>query len=183
MPVAIEFFLDDASATVVRETWRALAEAGVSAYLNESGVRPHLTLTAGSGVDATTESRLRDFAAETPPPSVTFASLGVSPGEQPNLFLTPIVTADLLDLHRRFLDRFAGLIAAPSERYAPGRWVPHCTLVEHVSSDLVARAVEVCRRSPLPLEARLVEIGVVEWRPVRQICAFNLAHSPPRGRA
>jgi len=179
MPVAIEFFLDDASANVVRQVWRDIAESGISPYLSASGVRPHLTVAVGERVDEpAVESLLRRFAANTAPRAVAFAGLGVSPGEHANLYLTAVVTADLLDLHAGFYGEVEGLLEASSERYRPGRWVPHCTLVEHVPADLVPRAVEISRRAPLPLEARLVEIGAVTWRPVRQICAFPLARQP-----
>ena len=64
MPVAIEFFLDEPSAQVVRGIWRQIAEAGISAHLHTSGVRPHVSLAVGARVDgAAVEARLRDFAA------------------------------------------------------------------------------------------------------------------------
>jgi 2'-5' RNA ligase len=175
MPTAIEFFLDEPTAGVIRQIWREIAEAEISSYLHTSGIRPHVTLAVGERVDEPGgASRLRHFAAQTPPLSLTFAHLGISPGETPNLFLTPIVTDELLRLHRSLHEQFAGLIEAPSERYQPGRWTPHCTLIERVPSDVLCRAVEVCRRASLPLEARLDEIGIVSWRPVRQHCAFPL---------
>ena len=54
MPVAIEFFLDEPSADVVREIWRQIAEAGISSHLHTSGIRPHVTLAASdsTAVDA-----------------------------------------------------------------------------------------------------------------------------------
>jgi 2'-5' RNA ligase len=175
VPVAIEFFLDEPSAAAIREVWRALAEPEISPYLHTSGVRPHLTLLSGEAADlAALTPRLRDLAAATPPVTVSFVHLGLSPGPAANLFLVPRVTPDLLALHARYHAALAGLLTTPSERARPGQWVPHCTLVERVAAERLAAAVEVCRRAPLPLAARLAEIGVVEWRPVRQHCAFAL---------
>src|SRR5438105_6966005 len=98
MPVAIELFLDEPSDQVVRGIWRQIAEAGISAHLHTSGVRPHLSLAVGGRVDgAAVEAQLRDFAAATPPRSIAFAGVGVAPLDPANLFLIAVVTADLLD--------------------------------------------------------------------------------------
>jgi 2'-5' RNA ligase len=175
MPVAIEFFLDEASAGVVRRVWREIAEAGISPFLHTSGVRPHLTLAVGERVDEpAVEAAVRDFAAATTPPAVSFAGVGVAPLDPANVYLTAIVTPDLLDLHARFQRQVAGRIEAPSERYFPGRWVPHCTLVERIPLNAVTRILEICRAIPLPFAARLDEVGVVAFRPVQQRCAFPL---------
>src|SRR5438874_10911127 len=102
MPVAIEFFLDEPSAQVVRGVWRQIAEAGISAHLHTSGVRPHLSLAVGARLDgAAVEAGLRDFAAATPPLPIAFAGVGVAPLDPPNVFLIAVVTTNLLDLHLR----------------------------------------------------------------------------------
>jgi 2'-5' RNA ligase len=168
MPVAIEFFLDEPSAAVVRQIWKEIAEAGISSYLHTSGIRPHLTLAVGKGIDELgVEALLREWATETAPLDVTFAGLGLTPSENANVFLTAIVTADLLALHAALHARVAGLVDSSWQRYHPGRWVPHCTLAERVPGDLLGRTLEVVRRAPLPLDARLVEIAVVEFGPLR----------------
>lgn len=176
MPVAIELFLDEPSADVVRQIWRQIAEAEISPFLNASGVRPHLTLAVGDRVDGPpVEAVLREWAAATSPRRVTFTGLGLTPSDLATIFLTPIVTADLLELHLGLHQKLSGLVDSPWDRYLPGRWVPHCTLVERVPPDLVGRTLAIGRSAPLPLEARLAEIGVVDFRPLLQRCAFPLA--------
>jgi 2'-5' RNA ligase len=176
MPVAIEFFLDEQSAGVVRQIWKAIAEAGISAYLHTSGVRPHLTLAVGNEIDGPgVEAALRKWAAETTPRQVTFANLGLTPAENANVYLSSVVTADLLALHAELHDRLAGLVESSWERYQPGRWVPHCTLVERVPPDLFGGTLNIARRAPLPLDARLVEIAVVDFGPLRHRFSIPLA--------
>jgi hypothetical protein len=168
MPVAIEFLLDQPSAGVVRQVWREIAEAGISPYLHTSGIHPHLTLAVGEQIrEAEVETVLRSWAAETAPRPVTFASLGLTSAESPNVFLSAIATADLLALHAGLHDRLAGLVESSWQRYQPGRWIPHCTLVERVPGELLGRTLEIARRAPLPLDVRLVEIAVVDFSPLR----------------
>jgi hypothetical protein len=168
MPVAIEFFLDDASAAVVQQIWRQIAEAGISPYLYTSGVHPHLTLAVGEQIEeAEVERVLRGWAADTAPLQVTFASLGLTPTESANVFLSAVATTDLLALHAGLHDKLAGRVESSWERYQPGRWVPHCPLVERVPGDRLGQTLEIARRASLPLDARLVEIAVVDFRPLR----------------
>jgi 2'-5' RNA ligase len=175
MPVAVELFLDEPSAAVVRQIWKDVAEAGVSAYLHQSGIRPHLTLAVGKDVDEPrVTAALEEWAAATDPFPVTFGGLGLTTGELANVYLTAIVTRNLLDQHEALQQRLRGLFDAPWERYTPGHWVPHCTLAERVPPDLLGRMLEVARRAPLPLTARLAEIGLVDFGPLRQRVTFNL---------
>lgn len=175
MPVAIELFLGEPGANVVRQIWQQIAEAGISSHLHESGIRPHLTLAASDRVgDLSVETMLREWGAATRPRQITFNGLGLSPSERANVFLTPIVTSDLLELHRELHDKLEGLLVSPWTRYLPGHWVPHCTLVERVHSIDLARTIEIARSAPFPVEARLVEIALVEFSPFLHRAAFPL---------
>jgi 2'-5' RNA ligase len=176
MPVAIELFLDEPSANVVRQIWREIAEGGVSPYLHTSGIRPHLTLAVGSQVDGpAVEAVLREWAAVTAPFQVFFTGLGLTPSAPANIYLTAVVTSNLLERHADLQQKLSGgLVETPSERYLPGRWVPHCTLSERVPADLIGRALEIARRAPLPLTANLAEIGLVNFSPLLQRATFPL---------
>src|SRR4051812_18192597 len=100
MPVAIELFLDDPSAEVIRAIWRKIAEAGISQHLHTSGVRPHVSLVVGDEVDdAGVAAALAAWTVTASPPVVSFVGLGITPSESPNIYLTPVVTPELLDLH------------------------------------------------------------------------------------
>jgi 2'-5' RNA ligase len=143
--------------------------------LHTSGIRPHLTLAVGKEIaEAEVEKVLRSWAGETAPLQVSFASLGLTPTENANVFLGAVVTANLLALHAGLHERLAGLVESSWERYQPGHWVPHCTLVERVPGDVLGRTLEIARRAQLPLSARLVEIAVVDFGPLRHRFSFPL---------
>lgn len=167
MSFAIEMSLDPVSAETVRRVWRDLAVSGVTPGMHQSGARPHVTLGVCDRLDVEGCSRfLADFAAANPAPMVRFSSIGIFATDPAAVFLAPVVTADLLALHNRFHEWFREVAGDPWAYYLPGQWVPHCTLAMELPLAGVPRAVDVCRAVRLPLDGRLEEVGVVEFRPV-----------------
>ena len=148
MSYAIELALDAAAAAAIRHLWRELDDAGIT-YMARSGARPHVSLGVWETVDpSTAEAALTRFASETAPLPLTFASIGLFPGVA--VFLAATVTSELLDLHARVHNRSADIGAAPWDHSRPGVWVPHCTLATDLAKDQF-------------------EIGLVEFRPVKQL--------------
>jgi 2'-5' RNA ligase len=176
MPFAVEMFLDPTSAATVRQVWRKLAAAGVSAAMREGGGRPHVTLAVCERLDRVGFAPvLARFAATTVAPRLSFASFGVFPTEPAVVFMAPVVTTDLLSLHARLHRRFAEFASEQWTYYLPGQWVPHCTLAEQLPGAAVPRALDLFRQVRLPLACRLEEIGIVEFRPIehRETFAFG----------
>ena len=172
MPYAFELALDPETAAVVQRVWRELADAGIE-YMAASGARPHVTLGIWEALDHEgAEAELKRFATETPPVSLTLASVGLFPGVA--VFLAPTVTAELLELHAGFHRRFGDLGRASWDHYRPGIWVPHCTLAMELPPDRFSEALAIAARMPLPLEARLIEVGIVEFRPVKELVSCPL---------
>lgn len=173
MPYAVELALEPASAAIVRRAWQDLADAGIG-HVAGSGARPHVSLGIWNTLDlGAAEAELRRFAAETAPVRITLASVGLFPGVA--VFLAPTVTAELLSLHAAFHRRFEGAGQGAWAHYRHGIWVPHCTLATDLEPDQFGTALSIAARVPLPLESRLVEVGIVEFRPVKQLttCALG----------
>ena len=172
MPYALELGLDDHAAAVVRRVWHDLEDAGI-VYMARSGARPHVSVGIWDSLDrAAAEAELTRFAGEAAPVPITLASVGFFP--QVALFLAPTVTAALLELQAGLHARFSRIGAAPWGHYRPSMWVPHCTLATDVTAEQFTRALEVARRVALPIACRLVEIGIVEFRPVKQLISRPL---------
>lgn len=176
MPFAIEMFLDPASAGTVRQIWSELAGIGVAPRMHQSGARPHVTLGASDRLDVDACSRfLADFAATNAAPAVRFSSIGIFAANPAVVFLAPVITSDLLALHRSFHHRFPDFADNPWVHYLPDQWVPHCTLAMECSPAVVPRAVKVCGTIHMPLDGHLDEVGVVEFRPVGHRSTFRFA--------
>jgi hypothetical protein len=57
---------------------------------------------------------------------------------------------------------------------AEGGWVPHCTLASDLEPEQFGSALAIAGRVRLPIECRLVEVGIVEFRPVKQLVSRTL---------
>lgn len=132
MPYAVELRFDEDLARRVRALWRALVEIGAGSFGPGGEPVPHLSLAVYDDedeVDAAAASDLvAELAARGARSEIAFASLGVFPTEENVLFLAPVVTPTLLDLHAAYHAMAQHLGATCRPYYLPGRWVPHCTL-------------------------------------------------------
>src|SRR6266850_6044282 len=145
MSYAVELGLDDHAAAVVRRLWHDLEDVGVT-YMTRSGARPHVSVGIWDGLEReAAEAELTRFAAETTPLPISLASVGFFP--QTAVFLAPTVTSALLDLQASLHARFSRVGTAAWEHYRPGTWVPHCTLAMDLTTEQLARALEIARRA------------------------------------
>ena len=134
---------------------------------------PHVSLAAYDRLDtARCREILAAFAAVQPVLDVAFASWGAFPATEPVLFHAPVVTAELLALHRALHDRLAPL-GAGDPYCRPDAWVPHCTLAMGLPTSELPSLADACRGA-LPIRGRIESIALVEYHPRRELCAFDL---------
>jgi 2'-5' RNA ligase len=172
VPYAVELPLDARAGGIVRDLWRALSDVGVT-WMEQSGAEPHISLAIWERIErGRFEAELARFAAETAPMDVTFDAVGTFPGGA--VFLRPVPNPALVDVQRRLHERFATLGVEPWQYYLPGIWVPHCTLAMEVQPNRVGEARSVAERACLPLVGRLEAVGIVEFRPVRELARYRL---------
>lgn len=151
--------LDPESAALISRIEADVAAVHGQHRLYGEGVRPHLTFGMFETVDQCRAGGIIDaFVERFPVVPVTFASLGLFVLETDVVFVTPIVTADLLARHAWLHERLAACTEGPFTPLLPGSWVPHATLAADVPLPLLAPILTVARRMPLPLEARLERI-------------------------
>ncbi|MBC6975029.1 2'-5' RNA ligase family protein [Bacillus sp. Xin] len=65
---------------------------------------------------------------------VEFSSVGTFPTNG-TIFLAPIVTGRLLELHQSFHNHFVDFHDQPQSYYVPGKWVPHCTIATRLKRE------------------------------------------------
>jgi 2'-5' RNA ligase len=164
MPYAIEMGFDPAAETVIRSAFVEMVRRGLGYDLTPS--RPHITVAVAESVDeGALAPALRAFAAGRAPVPVRLAYVSTFPGGV--VYLAPLVTPSLLDLHAALHARVPDLPpAAISHYYRPGAWTPHCTVAHDLRDDQVEPAVRVALGVPLPLDAVLVRMSLVRYRPV-----------------
>ena len=84
------------------------------------------------------------------------------------MYLALAPSPRLADFQARVDARFASLGRERWPHYAPEAWIPHCTLAMDLGSVTAATALALAADFPLPLDARLDRVGIVEFRPVRE---------------
>jgi 2'-5' RNA ligase len=175
MPYAIELYFDAATEARIRGLWEEFESIGAGS-MREGDARPHLSLAVCESVNLPAMCEwLERFATSTACFPLTFASLGVFATAAPVVFLAPKVTPELLALHAGFFTNLKGTTQDCWPHYAPSQWVPHCTLAMRLARDQMERAVGICQGAGLPWTGVVSEIGIVEFRPVRQLHVVPLA--------
>lgn len=156
MPFAVALLLDARAARAVEGVWDRLAAARLGVRMRETAVRPHVTLAVYEDLDLEPfRVQVEAFFAAETPADVALSGVGTFQANPGVLFLAPVVTPELLDLHERFHRRFDHLADGAWAYYRPGSWVPHCTLAEGLAEGERAPALDEALSAPLPAQARL----------------------------
>ena len=183
MAFAVILYLDPAAEAEVQSLWASLAEKDISSVMATLGIRPHISLACIEHVQVELFCQALDvFAQNTRPLTTKFESVGTFPTEKGVVYLAPIVTRELLQLHEEFNHLLAEMGLASHAYYRPGNWVPHCTVAINLTPDQVPAAVPVCCQSNVFHSVALTHIGLVEYLPVREIRTFllgGMAHVEP----
>jgi 2'-5' RNA ligase len=171
MAFAVITYFNPTAEAEVQSLWALLSEKQISSVIATMGIRPHLSLACIENLDAQQVcAMLKTFAQSVSPLTIKFGAVGTFPTEQGVVYLAPVVTLELLQLHEEFRVRLADLGFSSHEYYRPGNWIPHCTVAINLPPESVPAAVSVCRRSDVFHAVQLVEIALVEYLPVREIC-------------
>ena len=176
MGYAVELYFDRPTSKDVRAIWESIEVAGLSGFMPTSGARPHVSLAVYRHiVPSEIEPLLSSFSREVAETKIEFEGVATFPTGPGVVFLAPKLTTSLRNLHGRFhalAREFAGEL---SDYYVPGVWVPHCTLDTDLPEENVPKIIELCTNLDLPTAGHLVELGLIEFRPIKELMNFPLA--------
>jgi 2'-5' RNA ligase len=165
MGLAVELRFDAEAERAVLGVLEAVRAATGSSVLFDLRARPHVSLAvypegvrgAASAEAFAGKSLERAVAGlRAAPLPFTLASAGTFPGDEGVVFLAPVVDDALLRLHREW----HALAPGGLPYYAPGAWVPHCTVGFRLPD--VAPALAAAR-ALLPIRGRYSSIALVEF--------------------
>ncbi len=181
MPFAVTLDLDPHGAGALAPLIDAVDRADPEAMTpRRARVAPHLTLAVYDRlVPAAITVSLQRFAEAQPAIAVQLASLGLFPGPPSVLFAAPVVSAELLALHRAYHE--ATWASGPRCRahYLPENWVPHVTLGEGLRLTAVPTAVGNAIAAWRPRPAVLHKISLIRFHPVEVLWSTALAPAVP----
>jgi 2'-5' RNA ligase len=177
VPFAVHLDLDPPGAAALAPLIDAVERADPDATTpRRAKVAPHLSLAVYDRlVPAAVTVSLQRFAERQPAIAVQLASLGLFPGPPAVLFAAPVVSAELLALHRAYHQ--ATWASGPRcwAHYLPENWVPHVTLGEGLRLAAVPTAVGNTIAAWQPRPAVLHKISLVRFHPVEVLWSSALA--------
>jgi len=161
MPCGGAFIFDQESEKALRDVWQVVAQAGGSNTMLGLDYPPHLTLFMAEGLDMEgMKAGFKRLASTTLPLEITLTSLGVFPGEFGVLYIAPVVSRELLDLHASYYSLVARYSDKPSNNYRTEEWGPHITIGYGLSPEALGAAVTALMRVKLPKKARIAGLTV-----------------------
>lgn len=175
---AIELYFDPALENQVLKAWNVLARRQISTQLIEMESRPHITLYASPFVDPVKlQSITKTIASKQEPLQLSLSTIGCLPNDNNVLFLSPTPSLSLLQFHAQLCDAMKKEGIEISEEYRPDMWIPHCAVAQEVPKSRMGEAFSVLRELKLPVTGYAMDIGLVEFSPVRELFSFVLGNA------
>ncbi|KAF7802868.1 putative RNA ligase/cyclic nucleotide phosphodiesterase [Senna tora] len=175
---AIELYFDPALENQVLKAWNVLARRQISTHLIEIESRPHITLFSTPFIDpAKLESIVKSLAAKLEPLPLTLSSIGTLPNDNNVLFLAPTPSISLLQFQSQLCDAMKKEGIEIGEEFRADSWIPYCSVAQDVPKTRMAEAFCVLRDLKLPVSGYAMDIGLVEFSPVRELFSFVMGNS------
>ncbi|OVA16276.1 hypothetical protein BVC80_8971g38 [Macleaya cordata] len=174
---AVELYFDPALENQVLKAWNVLARRQISTQLIEIESRPHITLLSSPLLDpAKLQNVIKNFASKQEPLSLSLSTIGSFPHDRNVLFLSPTPSLSLLQFHSQLCDALKKENIEIGEDYLPDSWVPHCSVAQEVPRNRMGEAFCILRDLKLPVSGYAMDIGLVEFSPVRELFSFPLGN-------
>ena len=174
MQAVLQLFFDESTDTFFRSLWQKVKDAGLPNSLLERGATPHLTLSFGDDVDVDNlVSSLADVLSEKSILELTFASLATFANENGVIFIAPVVTDSLLDLHRDVQEAMSNHTSTSTYSQV-GRWFPHCTLTMRLSPPQLLEGFTLLDDLQLPVSGQGVQVGLLEFPSLKELASWRL---------
>ncbi|KAJ0053620.1 hypothetical protein Pint_02653 [Pistacia integerrima] len=175
---AIELYFDPALENQVLKAWNVLARRQISTQLIEIESRPHITLFSSPGVEPTRlESIIKSFASKQEPLLLSLSTIGSFCNDNNVLFLAPTPSVSLLQFQSQLCEAIKKEGIDLGDEYRAENWIPYCSVAQEVPKTRMAEAFCVLRELKLPVSGYAMDIGLVEYSPVRELFSFGLGNT------
>ena len=159
----------------VNDLTLALNNQGINSSIYSFNLRPHISLSSFE-TNRLPElvTALQQFASQEPALPLKLDAIGTFQTQENVLFLSPVVTVELLELHRRahrLAEQFGENLNA---YYQPGLWVPHLTLAMTITDLQLAQSLEIIRGTAVFAPCTLNALALLQFPPPLEITTFDL---------
>lgn len=178
MPFSIVLFFDAKSSMAVHQYGDLLERARVPSIFSTLGASPHVSLAVFEQYNPERlHGLMKKLAASFPPTHFRLSSIGTFPGKEGVLFLAPVVTDSLLEIHNRVHRALDKVVESSWIYYFPGGWVPHCTLSIRLTWKKLAKGIELLRQKGFSIQGRFSHMALMETHP--RLKSVRLIYSIP----
>lgn len=175
MSYSIELYFDCHFEQKICHLWDQLSAAGVPSIVQMMGGRPHISLAVLEAIDEEQATNLLEaFVNGFSQFKIEFPAIGLIPGCQQTVYLAPVISASLLEIQKQLFQLLESHNSIPFERYQPNNWLPHCTLSKELTACNALTTLGICQSAALTGTAQVIELGLIEFRPRREIKTFVL---------
>lgn len=172
MPFAIVLLMNHKASRKVREIHRVLGKNGIRSPL----FSPHVSLAGFEEGDLKGITyAMKKIRLLSKPFPLQFESVGSFPTGRV-LYLAPVVTERLLQLHSRVHRVLKNFAKGYSPYYLPGGWVPHCTLCITPTSSKLLKSFKIVQNLSIAVGGCFNRVELFEYRAV----PGDIYHAPLR---
>ena len=166
---------DEETDTFFRSLWQKVKGAGIPSPLLDRGATPHLTLSFGNEVNTKRlVPALSKILEDKPAPKLVFVSLATFSNDYGVLFFAPVVTSELLALHREVEREMSRHASSTNALYKAGRWVPHCTITMKLSPEQLLEGFKLLGDVQLPISAQGTRVRLLEFPSLKPLALWHL---------
>lgn len=172
---AVELYFDKKMEDDFFSFRESIYKLGINPVLGNLGDRPHVSLAVFGDMDIEQVIRITSsFASQCNQFPAQLSSFGAFPTKSNVVYLQPVPTQPLLELHTLFHQYLKENNIPSSHYYLPGQWVPHCTLEFEIPDDQFNLALQLCKKHFSPIHGFFSSVGVIAFRPIAYLAEFLL---------
>ena len=172
MNYAIELVFDDESQIIINNLRKTLQENGVhdeAVKLNHVSIGDYKT----DNIEELKE-KVVEFSKMIKPFELTLSSVGTFMTKENVIFLEPVMTEELLNVHKKFIKFMEGFDGILNPYYDIDKWMPHCTISIRLSDEELYKAIKVLKESiKLPIVIKVEKIDLINY-PFNQILITDI---------
>ena len=161
----ITAYFDDETKATLQKHINTIAKASSNTYMIDNKVPPHLTICAveAPNVDVLV-SGFKAFADELQSGEVMLASIGTLFPYV--VYCAPVPSRYLLSMSAKANEIISAVPdVSINKYYRTDSWMPHVTFAKKLNDDQMIKALTVMRSSFVPINARIVRVGLSKVNP------------------
>ena len=172
MNYAIELIFDDNSQKEINELRKKLIENGVhdeAVKLNHVSIGDYKT----DNIEVL-KNRVTEFSKTIKPFDLSLVSVGTFMTKENVIFLEPIITDELIDVHKRFIEYMKDFDGELNQYYDINKWMPHCTISIRLTDKELFKGIELLKEIiKLPIKVTIDRIDIINY-PLNQIMMLDI---------